>query len=108
MEWMDKYRDAPRSKTALTIDRPMIVVLGMTAVEFAAGALVGIVVIARMESSLAFPVGLAGGVLTAWLAREYRLRTAPRFLQHWAWSLGKAVPGVPSFFEKRRHVRFGP
>ena len=109
LEWMDQYRDSPRSETFLTIDKPMLIFLGLTLGDFVSGVVVFLVVIMSWDSGLSIPVALTGAILSAWTAREYRRVFPARFLQHWSWAAGfQKVPGVPRLFEKRRYLVFGP
>lgn len=109
LEWMEKYREVPREQTALTIDRPMLIFLGLTLTDFVAGVVVVLAVMMLWDSSAAILVGLAGGGAASWVAREYRQRCPPRFLQHWSWAMGlQSIRGVPRLFRKRRYVVFGP
>ena len=109
MEWMEKYREAPREATSLTIDKPMLLFFGLTIVEFAAAPIVFFAVMILWNSNLAMAFGLVGGVLISWATRECRRRLPPRFLQHWTWSVGlQSIDGVPKLFRQRRHKLFGP
>lgn len=109
LEWMEKYREAPRTKTALMIDKPMILFLGLTITDLISGVAVFAVLMSVSNSSLAIVVALLGGLGAMYLASEYRRKAPARFLQHWSWSMGlQRVRAVPRLFRKRRYQAFGP
>lgn len=109
MEWMEKYRQAPREATALTIDRPTILFLGLTIAEFTAGVSVSFAMVILWDANAVIPFALLAGVLLSWASREYRRHFPARFLQHWCWAMGlQSIDGVPTLFRRRRHKVFGP
>jgi hypothetical protein len=109
LEYMEKYRSAPRHETCVTIDKPMLLFLGLAIADFISGVATFLAVVMFWDSGLAVFVAIFGGLGAAWGSREYRRRFPERFLQHWSWSMGlQRVRGVPSFFEKQRIRVFGP
>lgn len=109
LEYMDKYRDAPRSATCTSIDKPILIFLGLAISDFIAGVGAFIAVVMLWDSGFAALVAIAASCTAAWIAREYRRRCPERFLQQWSWSLGvQRVTDVPVLFEKRRIKIVGP
>ena len=109
LEYMEKYRDAPRSATCTSIDKPILIFLGLAISDFVAGVSAFIAVVMLWDSGLAALVAIAAGCAAAWMAREYRRRCPERFLQQWSWSMGlQRVADVPVLFKKRRIKIVGP
>lgn len=109
LEYMDKYRDAPRSATCTSIDKPILIFLGLAISDFVAGVGAFIAVVMFWDSGLAALFAIAASCAAAWVAREYRRRCPERFLQQWSWSLGvQRVTNVPVLFKKRRIKVVGP
>jgi hypothetical protein len=109
LEYMEKYRTAPRQATCVTIDKPMVLFLGLAIADFISGVATFLVVVMFWDSGLAVFAAIFGGVAAAWVSREYRRRFPERFLQHFSWAMGlQRVRGIPSFFEKQRIRVLGP
>lgn len=109
LEYMDKYRAAPRSATCTSIDKPILIFLGLAISDFIAGVGAFIAVVMFWDSGLAALVAIAASCTAAWVAREYRRRCPQRFLQQWSWSMGlQRVADLPVLFEKRRIKIAGP
>lgn len=109
LEFMDKYKDVPRKETSSTIDKPMLIFLGLALTDFIAGVATFLAIVMFWDTGLAVPVAISSGFLAAWGSREYRRRFPLRFLTHWNWSLGiQHMGSLPTFFGKRRFVIFGP
>lgn len=109
LEWMDKYRDVPRSWTSVTIDRPMILFLGLTTSDLVSGALVFMAVVKLWDSNWAIPSSMVAAFGTVFINQWIREKLPNHFFQHLGWSLGLVRPkGLPSFFTKRRVVILGP
>lgn len=109
LEYMEKYRSVPRLETCVTIDKPMVLFLGLAISDFISGVATFLAVVMFWDSGLAVFAAIFGGVAASWMSREYRQRFSERFLQHWSWAMGlQRVRAVPSFFEKQRIRVFGP
>ena len=109
MEWMDKYRDVPRTPTYAAIDKPLLIFLSLTATDLIVGSVLFIVVMVCWDSNFASPAALVGSFAAAWLARTTRQRLPNHFFQHFFWSVGLAGgKDVPRIFRRRRIVIVGP
>jgi len=108
-EFLDKYRDVPRQETHGSIDKPMLIFLGLTLSDFIAGVSVFITVVMFWDSGISIPVAISGACATAILSKFYRNYFPPMFLNHFNWSMGiQKFTNIPSFFRKRRFKSYGP
>jgi hypothetical protein len=95
--------------TCATIDRPMILFLGLTTTDLVSGAVVFMAVVKLWDSNWALPSSIMAAFGTVFVNRWIREKLPPHFFQHLGWSLGFVRPkGLPSFFMKCRFVIFGP
>jgi hypothetical protein len=109
LEYMDKYRDVPRTTTCTTIDKPILIFLGLAIADFISGVCTFLAIVLLWDSGWAVFAAMAASTAAAWGAREYRRRYPERFLQQWSWSMGlQKVTGVPDLFLKRRIQILGP
>ena len=81
-EWFEKYRDVPRLTTNASIDKPMILFLGLTLFDFIAGVSTFICVVMIWDSGLSIPVAVIGAFVSAGFAKWYRTHFPPLFLSH--------------------------
>lgn len=108
-EWLEKYRDVPRHATNASIDKPMILFLGLTLSDFIAGVSIFIFVVMIWDSGFSIPVAIFGAVASAACAKFYRTYFPPMFLSHFNWSFGlQKFKHIPNLFQKSRFKVFGP
>lgn len=109
LEYYDKYKDAPSLKTASSIDKPMVIFLGLTLQDFISGVTVFLSIMMTWDDGIAVPIAIFLSCLCTFLSKSYRKYFPPRFLTHFNWSLGiQNTPGIAKVFSKRRFRCFGP
>lgn len=107
-EWLEKYRDVPRITTNASIDKSMILFLGLTLTDFIAGVSIFIFVIMIWDSGYSIPVAIIGSLIASSCSKIYRTYFPPMFLSHFNWSFGfQKYHSVPNFFQKHRFKVFG-
>lgn len=108
-EWNDKYRDVERIQTHASIDKPMLIFLGLTIFDFVAGVCTFIFVVMSWDSGLSIFLAILGACMASFLSKSYRNTFPPMFLNHLNWSLGlQKFKNIPNFFTKRRFKIFSP
>lgn len=107
-EWLEKYRDVPRLPTNSSIDKPMIVFLGLTLSDFVLGVSTFIFVVMIWDSGFSIPVAILGAIASSSCSKFYRISFPPMFLSHFNWAMGLHKSDyIPNFFYKRRFRVFG-
>lgn len=102
-EWFEKYNSVPRQKTNASIDKPMIIFLGLTLPDFIVGVVAFLSIVMFWDSAWSALVGIVCAVVFCSLSKAYRRHFPPCFLVHFNWSLGfHSLPGIPKLFKKRR------
>lgn len=108
-EWHDKYRDVQRLKTNSSIDKDMIIFLGLTLNDFVIGVFTFIVIIMNWDSGLSVFAAIFFGISASSVSKALRKYLPPLFLAHFNWSLGiQKNKFLPNFFRKRRFKIYGP
>jgi hypothetical protein len=93
LEYMEKYRSVPRLETCVTIDKPMVLFLGLAISDFISGVATFLAVVMFWDSGLAVFAAIFGGVAASWMSREYRQRFPERFCSTGAgqWDFNECV-----------------
>lgn len=108
-EWNHKYNDVTRLQTHSSIDKDMIIFLGLTIFDFIAGVGTFLFVVMNWDSGLSIFVAIFLGCLASCLSKTYRKYFPPLFFVHFNWSLGIQKNKLyPNFFRKRRFKVYGP
>lgn len=108
-EWHDKYRDVQRLKTNASIDKDMIIFLGLTLQDFIAGVITFLIIVMNFDSGFSIFAAIFFGVLASSISKTFRKYLPPLFLVHFNWSLGiQKNKFLPNFFKKRRFKIYGP
>lgn len=108
-EWLDKYKEVPRLQTCASIDKPMILFVGLTLTDFVMGVSVFICVVMFWDSGWSILCAIFGGLAASFCAKFYRNHFPLMGLSHFNWSLGiQKFKCIPSFFHSRHFRIFEP
>lgn len=108
-EWLDKYRDVPRKETYSSIDKPMILFLGLTLLDFVGGVSSFLFVVMFLDNGLSIFVAIISAFIVMVLSKAYRVHFPQMFLSHFNWSIGlQKFKNIPNFFTKTRFKIFCP
>lgn len=106
-EFYEKYHDAPRQETYSSIDKPMIIFLGLTLPDFIIGVSAFILIVMFWDSAVSIPIAILSAVIFCLLSKSYRKFFPPLFLSHFNWSFGlQKFKGIPNLFKRGRFKFF--
>lgn len=105
-EYFDKYNAFERIETNPTIDKPLIVFLGLTIPELAIGTILFVLLGLIGDAPV---LGLFLGLITSLFLKHFRKTFPKGIIPQFITSIGlPAKRGVFRFFKKSRYARLEP
>lgn len=105
-EYFDKYNSFERIDTNPTIDKPLIVFLGLTIPELSIGTMLFVLLGLVGDAPI---LGLLLGLSTSMFLKHFRKSFPKGVIPQFLSSIGlPAKRGVPNFFRRTRFTRLEP